>query len=48
MLQNNYDRKYACQQIDAEVNRIKRDCPWSWSRQDLLLIDAAEATKYNY
>lgn len=42
MLQTNYDRRYACKQIDAEVNRIKRDYPWSWSRQDHLLIDAAE------
>lgn len=42
MLQKRYDRQYACKQIDAEVNRIKRDFPWSWSRQELLLIDAAE------
>lgn len=42
MLQKRYDRQYACKQIDAEVNRIKREYPWNWSRQDLLLIDAAE------
>lgn len=42
MFQKNYDRQYACKQIDAEVNRIERDYPWSWSRQDRLLIDAAE------
>lgn len=42
MLQKNYDRQYACKQIDAEVNKIKQDCPWGWSRQDQLLVDAAE------
>lgn len=42
MLQNNYDRKYACKQIDNEVDKIKQDYPWGWSRQDQLLVDAAE------
>lgn len=42
MLQTNYDRRYACKQIDAEVNRITREYPRSFSRQDQLLIDAAE------
>lgn len=42
MLQNTYDRKYACKQIDNEVNKIKQDYPWGWSRQDQLLVDAAE------
>ena len=41
MLSNNYDRKYACQQIDKEVERIKQAHPWAWSRQDQLLVDAA-------
>ncbi len=42
MLQNTYDRKYACKQIDNEVDKIKQDYPWGWSRQDQLLVDAAE------
>lgn len=42
MLQSNYDRKYACKQIDNEVDKIKQDYPWGWSRQDQLLVDAAE------
>lgn len=42
MLQHNYDRKYACKQIDNEVDKIKQDYPWGWSRQDQLLVDAAE------
>ncbi len=42
MLQNNYDRKYACKQIDNEVDKIKQDYPWGWSRHEQLLVDAAE------
>lgn len=42
MLQNNYDRQYACKQIDKEVDKIKQDYPWGWSRQDQLLVDSAE------
>lgn len=42
MLQTKYDRKYTCKQIDKEVDRIKQDYPWGWSRQDQLLVDAAE------
>ena len=42
MLQNHYHRKYSCQQIDQEVERIKQAHPWVWSRQDQLLVDAAE------
>lgn len=42
MLYKNYERRYACKQIDREVNKIKQDRPWEWSRQDQLLVDAAE------
>ena len=42
MLQKNYERRYACKQIDKEVGRIKQDHPWEWSRQDQLLVDSAE------
>ena len=42
MLYKNYERRYACKQIDKEVNKIKQDHPWEWSRQDQLLVDAAE------
>ena len=42
MLYKNYERRYACKQIDREVTKIKQDHPWEWSRQDQLLVDAAE------
>ena len=42
MLYKNYERRYACKQIDKEVNRIKQGHPWEWSRQDQLLVDSAE------
>lgn len=42
MLQKNYERRYACKQIDKEVGRIKQGRPWEWSRQDQLLVDSAE------
>lgn len=42
MLQNNYDRKYACRQIDAAIEGINIRYPNHWSRQDQLLADAAE------
>lgn len=42
MLHKNYDRHYAVNQIDAEVERIKEECQYGYSRQDQLLVDAAE------
>ena len=42
MLYKNYERRYACKQIDKEVGRIKQDHLWEWSRQDQLLVDSAE------
>lgn len=42
MLLNNYDRKYACQQIDKAIEDINNKYPNFWSRHDQLLADAAE------
>lgn len=42
MLQNNYDRKYACRQIDKEVEKIKSEYPYGYSKYDQLLVDSAE------
>lgn len=42
MLQNNYDRKYACRQIDEAIEGINNRYPNYWSREDQLLADAAE------
>ena len=42
MLYKNYERRYACKQIDKEVNRIKQVHLWEWSRQEQLLVDSAE------
>lgn len=42
MLRKDYNRKYACEQIDREVDHMKNEYPYRYSRQDQLLVDAAE------
>lgn len=42
MLQNKYNRRYACAQIDREVERFKNQYAHLWARSDQLLVDAAE------
>ena len=42
MLHKNYDRQYAVTQIDQEVERINQNFDDVWTRQDQLLVDAAE------
>lgn len=42
MLQKNYNRRYACEQIDQEVERIKSEYPYGYSKYDQLLVDSAE------
>lgn len=42
MLQKNYNRRYACEQIDQEVERIKNEYPYGYSKYDQLLVDSAE------
>ena len=42
MLQNNYDRRYACNKIDQEVERIKNQYAHLWAKYDQLLVNSAE------
>lgn len=45
MLQKNYNRRYACEQIDREVEKIKNEYPYKYygySKYDQLLVDSAE------
>lgn len=42
MLYKNYERQYACKQIDKEVEKIKSEYPYGYSKYDQLLVDSAE------
>lgn len=42
MPRKDYDRKYACRQIESIIEGINHRYPDHWTRQDQLLADAAE------
>ena len=42
MLYKNYERQYACKPIDKEVEKIKSEYPYGYSKYDQLLVDSAE------